>query len=705
MTIANQTGLEENRLSEIETLDELLAGAVTLHQALQSGLAFILNLVGRDGGAICQCSPDETGAPRWISQGLPDAWRQELNDPESGLFQAVSQAFHTRRPAPADAGSHLAGIFPVSSRADIQAVLIVYGEALPAGATQTVQRLLRPLARAILTFQTHLPGNNRSNDLAALKIIADAQNSDLNINDIQLWILKGIKEIFEGEAVVLVLLDVDNRDIVIKKSLLNQQDWLAQVSLKLGSSLVGECIHTGQPQVVGDLAHHPLFNHEIDGVADLPPQNLLLSPLTTNGETLGAVGVLNRPSNALGVYELGLLKSMSVSLANSIFTKHLIQQLKVANADLEASRWEVLNSRNTLRTLFDSIPSSIYIIDQQYTLVAINMSRAERAGSKPNQLVGKKCYEKLYQRNSPCPGCRVAETLASGHTTSRTDRQWINNETLVEWDISSFAIFDNTNQPVQVILLEQDVTEKRRLEANLIQSEKLAAVGQLAAGVAHEINNPLSAIIANAQILRRDLPPYDVDLQESVKLIELAGIRASQVVRNLLGFARKENYNFENIDLNDTITSAVSLLQHEFVSRAISLNLELGKDLPRIYASKDHLQGVWINLILNAIDATEEGKGEITVNSRFQLNEYRVVISDNGKGIPPDRVSRIFEPFYTTKAPGRGTGLGLSVCHRIIKQHGGYIQVESHVGVGTKFVTVLPAAAQVTTSSKPPRGA
>ena len=228
------------------------------------------------------------------------------------------------------------------------------------------------------------------------------------------------------------------------------------------------------------------------------------------------------------------------------------------------------------------------------------------------------------------------------------------------------------------------------MEANLIQSEKLAAVGQLAAGVAHEINNPLSAVIANAQLLRRDMPNDAVDAMESVELIETAGLRASQVVRNLLGFARKEQYDFLAIDLNETILNALSLVKHEAVTRSMDIEMDLAEDMPMIHASKDHLQSVWINIILNALDSMQPGKGSILIKSTYANDEFKVKISDNGVGIAPEKVSRIFEPFFTTKDPGRGTGLGLSICHRIVKQHGGIIQVDSLSGTGTKFTISLP---------------
>ncbi len=374
-----------------------------------------------------------------------------------------------------------------------------------------------------------------------------------------------------------------------------------------------------------------------------------------------------------------------------IYSARLIQQLKVANADLEASRWQLLHSRNTLRTLFDSIPTSIYIVDRKYILTSVNIHRSQRIDELPNQLVGRRCFEALYHRDDVCPDCRVIETLFGGRSTLRTKRQWEVEGDAQEWEISSYPIYDNAGQVTQSILLEQDVTEKRRLEATLAQSEKLAAVGQLAAGIAHEINNPLTVIVANAQLLQRELPDDD-DKQELVDLIARAADRATQVVRNLLDLARKEQYDFTLIDVNETIRKSLKLLQHEFLARSVHLDVELANDMPQVMASQDHLQGVWINLMTNALDALESDPKEIRIGTRLQGNEVRITISDSGQGIPPERLSRIFEPFYTTKAPGRGTGLGLSLCHRIIKQHGGRILVDSQMGVGTQFTVILPVS-------------
>jgi two-component system NtrC family sensor kinase len=260
----------------------------------------------------------------------------------------------------------------------------------------------------------------------------------------------------------------------------------------------------------------------------------------------------------------------------------------------------------------------------------------------------------------------------------------------MEWEINTYPIVDESDDVNQVILVEKDMTDKRRLEGFLTQSEKMAAVGELAAGIAHEINNPLTVILANAQLLQRELPANNEDWQELVDLISRAGTRALHAVKGLLNFARKEQFEFVPTDLNETIERSLDMVQHELVTRGVDLIYEPADNLPLLRASPNHLQGVWLNLIMNGMDAMDKEEKRIRVVSYQQGNDVRVSITDNGQGIAPEKLSRIFEPFFTTKDRDRGTGLGLSVCHRVVKQHGGLILVDSKVGEGTTFTVVIP---------------
>jgi two-component system NtrC family sensor kinase len=341
-----------------------------------------------------------------------------------------------------------------------------------------------------------------------------------------------------------------------------------------------------------------------------------------------------------------------------------------------------------LLALINSLPFAIYAIQRDYTLVTVNRALAQRHAASPQALAGQICYQALYQRSEPCPGCLVAETFNHGKNTTRTQRTHQDSQEAQTWEIGTYPIYDK-EQVSQTVILEQDVTERQRLESLVAQSEQLAAIGQLAAGVAHEINNPLTAILANAQLLQREIPPED-DRQELVSMIAEAGARAAQVVRSLLDLARLEQYEFLPTQINDTIRKAIELVKHEVVANSLSLHSNLSSTLPFVRASQSHLQGVWVNLLLNAIDAFEKTAGEIHISSELVGNEVHISVADNGKGIAPEHLPRIFDPFYTTKSAGHGTGLGLAVCDRVIKRHNGRIVLQSEVGKGTKITVILP---------------
>lgn len=534
--------------------------------------------------------------------------------------------------------------------------------------------------------------NNKSDGqhdiLESIQSLIALFNQDLDIKQVLLGYCQLVQKISNAELTGLLLLDPEDNRLVQRKIYQGGDDWQKEDSFQVADQALFEIL--GQKQTFYLDLLQPSDEFEILSHLQIQPfTSGLFIPIKINARFMGLIQAFNVNFEA-AKKNIPLLNALSSSFSILMTNYEALRRQKIDNANLEAWRWELMQSRNTLRAMFDSIPTSIYIVDGRYKIVAINNSRSNRAEQKPSSLVGQVCYEVLYKRGQPCAGCRVNETFISKRNTHRTDRQWLSHDQISDWEITTYAILDQSEETAQVIIFEQDVTLEKRLEANLIQSEKLAAVGQLAAGVAHEINNPLSAVIANAQLLRRDLPGDSKDALESVELIETAGLRASQVVRNLLGFARKEQYDFLAIDLNETILNALSLVKHEVASRSMEIEMELGEDLPMIHASKDHLQSVWINIILNALDSMVPGKGKITISSSYANEEFKVKISDNGTGIAPDKVSRIFEPFFTTKDPGRGTGLGLSICHRIVKQHGGIIQVDSLTGTGTKFTISLP---------------
>lgn len=419
-------------------------------------------------------------------------------------------------------------------------------------------------------------------------------------------------------------------------------------------------------------------------------KSVTCSPFSLNGQIAGAILFYWGEDNRIAEASPRIL-SLSANLVGAILeSASRFQPFQARIADLELRQKQLINSRNTLRALFDNSPTAMYIIDQDCNLLAINRQRAAQAGKPPQALVNKRCYQALYSRNEPCPACQVFTSLATGSATRRIDQRLSPSGEIQEIEIRTFPIRDETSRPVEAFLFEEDITERVHLQTQLAQADKLAMTGQLAAGVAHEINNPLTVIMANAQLLQRKISSQETELQEMVDLIIQAGERATQSVRELLDFARRERFEPGEVDINASLRRVLGLVRHELTANSIELVFLPDESLPTVIASQDQLEGVWLNLLLNAIDAIHPGPGNIHISTRQSAGQVQVVFADNGHGIDPAQLPHIFEPFFTTKRPGRGTGLGLSVCQQIIARHGGEIRVWSQSGVGTQFTVILP---------------
>jgi two-component system NtrC family sensor kinase len=659
-----------------------------LQAAALESLEYILQAVHRTGGAII-VQTEEEGRPVHVAvKSAPRVWNGLADNPEHPLRRIAGRVLKTGREEPPDAALQLAAAIPLIARSSQQGVLLVAGEPFPASEHYRLTELAHVAGRTLRISRSPESLQAADKELASLHMIATILSSDLELDDVQKVMIAGVRQILDCEFGCLVLVD-DSQGVYERKILGDGPEWIRKESRGLENSLVAECLRNPQPLRREGSSADPALAAEAEKILGTKPHSYLCAPLRSGDEPIGMLDMFNKRGGPFTPYDQELISLLATAMADAVYNKRLIQQMKVVNLDLKTNREELLNSRNTLRALFDNIPASLYIVDRAYALRAINRSRARRAASRPNLLVGRCCYEALFGRISPCPECRVADTFQNGKGTERALRAPETGGESKEWEIHTYPILDEGRQVLQVVLFEEDVTERRHLEANLAQSEKLAAVGQLAAGVAHEINNPLTAVIANAQLMQRSMPP-DSELQESVELILIAGSRAAQVVRNLLDFARKEQYRFDRTDINETIRKTLELVQHEVISRSIDLKFDPDPNLPRVLASGDHLQGVWLNLILNSFDALNGMPGEIWVSTRAQEGEVHVVFEDTGKGIPAEVLPRIFEPFFTTKLPGQGTGLGLSVCHQIIKQHNGQILAESTLGRGTRFTITLP---------------
>ncbi|MBI2877802.1 MAG: response regulator [Candidatus Tectomicrobia bacterium] len=371
---------------------------------------------------------------------------------------------------------------------------------------------------------------------------------------------------------------------------------------------------------------------------------------------------------------------------------------------LEEEIEQTTRSKRDLETLFEGILDSVEIIDPDYRILRINPTNPRLYGVQPEELVGRVCYQVYQERMEPCPSCAVSETLrtrqpAFAELTHNRHREFAHQYT--------YPLFDEGGALSGVICYVQDVTEKKRLERQMLQTEKLSALGELISGITHELNNPLAAILLYAQLLQRT--EISEKVRGGLESIQRESIRCQKVVQNLLSFARQHKPVRILVNPNEILESMLDLQEYQLKVNNIQVIKRLDRKLPSTLADPYQLQQVFLNILINAHQAILSGPGRGTLvvktervrsqgkdrSSRYADPAFiQISIQNDGPDIPPENLKRIFDPFFTTKDVGQGTGLGLSVAYGIVHEHGGSIYARSQPGQGATFIIELPIAGQ-----------
>jgi PAS domain S-box-containing protein len=397
------------------------------------------------------------------------------------------------------------------------------------------------------------------------------------------------------------------------------------------------------------------------------------------------------------VDELGLLHSdgheVYAEVSSSVVDlgdKRVIQTIMRDVTQRRRLEQQILLSKKRLQAAFDGIQDMIAVVDQRHTIVMANRHLAAQCKVPPNELIGSRCYTALFRRSSPCEDCPTLRVLHEGQT--QFEEREIGEAIFHLW---CYPMPGLDGRPELVVEHVKDVTEQKRIEQHLIQSEKLATVGMLSSGIAHELRNPLNIIESARYYLQETLTDVDAEVREKLEMIQRNVRRAATIINNLLEFSRRSAHELELFDVRRVVDSTLILLEKELASRQIRLVREQAEEerLPRVCFNLDSLKQVFLNIILNAIQAMPEG-GVLRIAPRLTDDGrwVEVDVSDTGCGISADELKYLFTPFYTTKKVGEGTGLGLYISRSIIRRYGGDIAVQSQIGQGSTFTVRLPVA-------------
>jgi two-component system, NtrC family, sensor kinase len=368
--------------------------------------------------------------------------------------------------------------------------------------------------------------------------------------------------------------------------------------------------------------------------------------------------------------------------------------------EVEIRTRQIDEERKFTERIIDSLPVGLYVIDREYRIQAWNRKRETgMQGVSRDEAIGRTIFEILHRQPEESLRREFEDVFRTGRI------QIFHMESRASGDARSYRI---TKIPMRlgdgavthVITIGEDVTEWKDAQERFAQTEKLAAIGQLAAGVMHEINNPLATIAACAESLGLRLEEMrDVghaaarDSGEFLRIIDNEVQRCKRIIDGLLDFSRPKPLTKESTDINAVIEQTLFLVKHHSRFKKLGVETLLEPDLARVRANAEQLVQVFMALLINAADAIGES-GSIKLRTRRGRTSRDAVIAeviDDGHGIARSETSKIFEPFYTTKAPGRGTGLGLSICYGIVAEHDGQIEVDSMPGTGSVFRILLPA--------------
>jgi two-component system NtrC family sensor kinase len=407
----------------------------------------------------------------------------------------------------------------------------------------------------------------------------------------------------------------------------------------------------------------------IGGVA---VRSAAVAPLRSQGVTMGALAVADRQGGPFTTEDLWLLSTVATNASVVLANGRLYEIVRRSKED-----WE---------TAFNALAEGIAVVGPGELILRANRALASLMSLPEADLVGRRFTESLVGSSEP-----VAELIASAQLGERTAPLVVRLEgtgRVLRVTAAPFA-----ERAGRVVLLVEDVTEQRMMEAQLIQNDKMASIGQLVSGVAHELNNPLTSIAGLTELLLERELPADFP-REHLRVIHDQAERAGRIVRNLLTFARKGVVEKSPVDLNDVAARSAQLIVYELQLHGIELEQALSPVPVVVLGDRHELQQVLLNLITNAVQAVSQlppGRGRrISIATTRDDSQAMLRVRDTGPGVPPQHASSLFTPFFTTKAAGQGTGLGLSLSYGLVKAHGGELRYEPAPEGGAEFRVVLP---------------
>jgi signal transduction histidine kinase len=485
-------------------------------------------------------------------------------------------------------------------------------------------------------------------------------------------------------------IDPATHDLVSVASLDLPPAMVGRIRVKEGEGITGMAVSERRPVQTADA-----FADDRVRYPHLPRQtgfrSMMAAPLLAGERVLGAIIVFRHDVHHFSAAEEELLVAFADQAAIALEHARLYSELEAMVA--ERTR-ELDTQKRFVEVVLETLPLGLFVLDPELCTVRANREGARVLGCAPGP--GEPFVRLLPPETRESVWAFLARTLGGAQVISTEEEMVLAAETKIFRLTAAPLVVAPPERP-HVVLLVEDITRAKRLERQMLLTERLTTAGRLASGVAHELNNPLATIAGCAESLLARLDqgeavaiPDREDFTHYLGLIEEEAYRCKEITGSLLQFVREPGSRRGPADVNTVVQKAIELLSHQSRFAESRFLTELDETLPPITMNEGQLRQVFLGLASNALEAME-GRGALTIRSRLVSGEVEIEFQDEGPGIGEEILPRIFDPFFTTKPPGQGTGLGLAIAQGIVADHGGRLDVTSRPGKGSIFRVVLPA--------------
>ncbi|MGH7323751.1 MAG: GAF domain-containing protein, partial [Candidatus Rokuibacteriota bacterium] len=592
------------------------------------------------------------------------------------------------REAFAARGYHSALLVPLVSRGAVTGAVTLTSRrpaAFDEADVEVVAGLAQPLASAIEQRRLHDESRRHADETRALLQAGRAVTASLDVQETIRVILDEARRVLGVESCSVTALDPTSGDMNVVASLDLSPEILTQIRFHVGEGISGRAVSERRPVQSADL-----FTDARARYPDIPRltrfRSMLAVPLKVGDRVIGALSVFRRDVHHFSASEEELLLALADQAAIALEHARLYEQLE----QMVAERTRELDAQKRfVEVVLEALPLGVFVLDGELRVVSVNRYGARVLG------VDEARHRPATDLVPSARRERVGDFLAAAFSARRVSVT--EEEMPIGGESKVFRLAAAPIEPTaeHLVLLVEDVTLAKRLERQMLLTERLTTAGRLAAGVAHELNNPLATIAGCAEALvtrtREGAPAAMDDFRHYLGLIEEEAYRCKEITASLLQFVREPGSRRTSTDLNALVTKTIELLSHQSRFKERRFLTELEPTLPPVPANEGQLRQVFLGIAANALEAMSS-EGALCIRSRRLRDEIEVEFEDEGPGIADDVLGRIFDPFFTTKPPGQGTGLGLAIAQGIVTDHGGRIEVTSRVGKGSIFRVVLPAS-------------